>query len=185
LIIDIAPFANGTVPAAQSAAAAALGEYVKGCYGATPVAKLSSNETRGYNFTIKPPAMPLRGGGGGDSPGATTAVGSNVIDRVQIREDQSQGQFIRTFKLSAVVVANGGRSSSKQVVILCPTRASSIGNKYICMLPAPIQIASLTLEVTTAIGGTPGITQFAAFRCSDVAAAIDERWERTAVTAAR
>jgi hypothetical protein len=172
---------------------------------------MNSSETKtGYNFTIAPTSTPSAGveyvhgeGQAGRSlrvPPTTTANrttisttpssansgrgrrgGSNAIDRVQIREDQSQGQFIRRFLLKAVVITtveNGDGSDddgsgSKTVEVLCPTRASSIGNKYICVLPAPIQIASLTLEVTEAVGGTPRITQFAAFKCSELAAAID------------
>jgi hypothetical protein len=129
----------------------------------------SNGRTTGYRFTITP------------------ASGANAIDRVQIREDQSQGQFIRQFKLSATVNVssaaarsvgsgnNDGSEGKNTVQVLCPTRASSIGNKYICVLPALVRIASLTLEVTEAVGGIPSIKQFSAFKCSDLAARIDVR----------
>ena len=78
----------------------------------------------------------------------------------------------------AFAVVAGDGSSSDAVEILCPQRASSIGNKYICALTAPMTIASLSLQVTEAVGGTPAIDQFSAFRCAGVAAAIDARWAR-------
>lgn len=120
-----------------------------------------------------------------------------MVDRVQIREDQCNGQLIRGFKLTAVVIPNDdvedaggdttrttrtGQNGSRDernggkvaytTVILCPARATSVGNKYICVLPAPIRVASITLQVT-AEGGMPAITQFDAFMCSDLIAALD------------
>jgi hypothetical protein len=160
LIIDIAPFPNGSVPAAQVAAAAALGRFKKGCYGGTPVA--SGSGSGSAPITIKPSTA----GGLGSNVGA-------MIDRVQICEDISQGQIVRRFTLSAQL-GNGSR------VPLCPQRGgSSIGSKYICVLPAPLRVTSLAMAVTAAEGGTPRITQFAAFSCDSLAAEIDRGWVAT------
>ena len=149
LIIDIAPFPNGSVPAEQVAAATALGKFKTGCYGGIPVA--SGSGSGSAPITIK-----------------TSSGAADAIDRVQIREDISSGQIVRAFTLTALL----GNGTS---VPLCPERGgSSIGAKYICVMPAPLQVKSLTLTVTAAKGGTAKIAQFAAFSCSSLAAEIDE-----------
>ena len=152
LIIDIAPFPNGSVPAEQVAAAAALGKFKSGCYGGKPVARgfgTSSNP-----ITIKPEREEV-------------AV---AIDRVQIREDLSQGQIVRNFTLTAVL--DDGSTSP-----LCPDRGgTSIGNRYICAMKAPLQVRSLTLTISVAKGGTAKITDFAAFSCGALAKEIDASW---------
>eukprot|EP01048_Picozoa_sp_COSAG05_P009315 COSAG05_NODE_757_length_7492_cov_8.402543_2_plen_170_part_00 len=156
LIIDIAPFPNGSVPAEQVAAAAALGKFRTGCYGGTPVASGSGS---GLNpITIKPAVS------------GSTAAAAAAIDRVQIREDLSQGQIVRNFTLTALL-ANGSKAA------LCPDRGgTSIGSKYICVMPSALEVKSLSLTVTVAKGGTPKITQFAAFSCASLAAEIDASW---------
>ena len=157
LIIDIAPYPNGSVPAEQVAAAAALGKFKRGCYGGTPVASSSGAGT------IKP-----------------SQSGGASVDRVQVREDLANGQNVRNFTLVAKL-ANGGGSA----VPLCPDRGgSSIGSKYICVLKAPIKVESLTLTVTAAVGGgsteAAKITQFAAFSCDALAREIDAEWAASA-----
>ena len=88
---------------------------------------------------------------------------------MQIREDQSRGQVVRRFRLTATQ-ADGTK------VALCPEKASSLGNKFICALRTPLTLAELSLSVTAAEGGTPRIAQFAAFRCGQLAAEIDAVW---------
>ena len=144
LIIDIAPFPNGTVPGEQAAAAAAMGAFVRGCYGA-PIASASGS----YKI-----ALPLGG--------------ATALDRVQLREDQSKGQLVRNFTVTATL-ADGSTAP------LC-AGGTSIGNKFICVLPAPISATSLAFEATGVEGGDPTIAQFAAFSCGKLAAEIDERW---------
>ena len=198
MLIDMAPFPNGSIPAAQSEAAATLGAYVRGCYGAPPVATMGRNQSAnmtGYTYTIRPNST---SDGDADGRGGGESGSNNVVDRVQIREDQRNGQLIRGFKLTAVVIPNDGAEDgggdttrttrtgengsrdgrnggivAHTTVILCPTRATSVGNKYICVLPAPLRVASITLQVTAAEGGMPAITQFDAFMCSDLIAALD------------
>ena len=153
LIIDFAPFPNGSLPASQVAAAEALGRYKRGCYGGTPVAS---------------------GSGSGSGPIVIKPVSgvAAAVDRVQIREDQSRGQIVRSFSLTAQL-------SNGSTVPLCPERGgSSIGNKYICVLPPPgLQVKRLSLTVTSAAEGAMAtITQFAAFSCGGLAQEIDESW---------
>ena len=154
LIISIGPFANGSVPPDQAAAATALGEYIRRCYGAGKAVASGASSSDATNRTITiAPAKPAE------------------IDRVQIREDQSQGQLVRGFRLTAKL-ANG------TTTVLCPRKTTSIGNKFICSLDAPLVVERLSLTLTGAAAGTtPRITQFAAFRCADVADEIDAAWE--------
>ena len=110
LIISIGPFANGSVPPDQVAAAAALGAYIRRCYGAENAVASGASTAGSTNktITIAPPQP-------------------SEVDRIQIREDQSKGQLVRHFRLTATL-ANG------TLVVLCPQKASSIGNKFICVL---------------------------------------------------
>ena len=161
LIIDIAPFPNGSVPAPQVAAAQALGKYVTGCYG-------------------KPVAT-----GNGSATTITIQVGGASVDRVQIREDQSQGQRVRAFKLTATPAGSDGAATN--VPLQCHsctasgctsvrTELSSIGNKFICILSTPQKMASITLEVTES-EGTPVISELSTFGgCGALGSAIDAKW---------
>ena len=98
LIISIGPFANGSVPPDQAAAATALGEYIRRCYGAGKAVASGASSSDATNRTITiAPAKPAE------------------IDRVQIREDQSQGQLVRGFRLTAKL-ANG------TTTVLCPRK---------------------------------------------------------------
>eukprot|EP01049_Picozoa_sp_SAG25_P008246 SAG25_NODE_728_length_5697_cov_2.400322_2_plen_202_part_00 len=150
LIINIGPFANGSVPPDQVAAATTLGTYVRHCYdpGKAVASGASKVGTSNASVTIAPPKP-------------------TAVDRVQIREEQSRGQLVREFELTATL-ANGTN------VVLCPDRASSIGNKFICVMEAPLVVASLSLSVKAAVAGTtPRINQFAAFYCSEVVRELD------------
>jgi len=158
LIISIGPFANGSVPPDQAAAAKALGTYVRRCYSAlNTVASSPPGSASNKTLTIVP-AVP------------------SAVDRIQIREDQSKGQLVRHFKLTATLT-NG------TTAVLCPHKTSSIGNKFICVLGAPLNVTSLSLSLLAAAAGAASarITQFAAFRCGDIADEIDVAWDGSAV----
>ncbi len=148
LIIDIAPFPNGTVPAAQVAAATGLGDYVRACY-TTPLASGSGS----YTVTLYLGAQPVS------------------LDRVQLREDQSKGQLVRAFTVTATL-ADGS------TVPLC-AGGTSIGNKYICILDTPVAATALVFNATSA-AAAPTITQFAAFSCGTLAREADAKWEAKA-----
>ena len=169
-LIDIAPFANGSVPAEQLAAATSLGEYVRGCYGSTPVASANSSAlSDAWSTTIRP-----RSGSNG------------TIDRIQLREDQSKGgQRVRGFTLTATL--QNGTSTQ-----LCagwndwvrggPNPTIAIGNKYICGFKTPIAITQITLSVTATVDGQPpAVSQFAAFRCLPLLSEIEDRWSKAHV----
>ena len=147
LIIDIAPFPNGSVPSAQRAAATTLGKFVRGCYGQPPLASASGSSS---TITVKP------------SSAAT-------IDRVMIREDQSKGERVRSFSLTAAL-ADGSRAP------LCTARGGkSVGNMFICVLHKSMRVTSITLEITEA-ADVPHISQLALFSCSALAEEIDGEW---------
>eukprot|EP01052_Picozoa_sp_SAG31_P037552 SAG31_NODE_4867_length_2899_cov_1.889643_3_plen_204_part_00 len=164
LIIDIAPFPNGSVPAPQVVAAQALGKYVKGCYG-------------------KPIAT-----GNGSASTITIQVGGASVDRVQIREDQSQGQRVHAFKLTATPAGSDAVVSVPLQCHSCSrfgcngvrTTLSSIGNKFICILNKPQKMASITLEVTKS-DGRPVVSELSAFGgCGALGNAIDLEWAAVA-----
>ncbi len=112
IIVDIAPFPNGTVPPAQVQAAASLGSYLQQCYKAPPVATGSGS---GYNLTIAPP-----------SPAA--------VDRVVLAEDLTLGQRIRAYTVTAtltngtiVQLSSGTSVGSKKIDVLSsPVTVSSV-----------------------------------------------------------
>ena len=146
IIVDFAPMPDGSLPPAQVAAAAALGNFVAACYGA-PIVQTSGNASV---LTLMPSA-PV------------------TVDRVLVSEDQRTGQLVRAFVVTATL-ANG---SAVELA-----RGTSIGNKFIAVLPAPVAgVAALTLNVTAlaamAPTPTPIIKAFAAFACD--AAAEEQR----------
>jgi hypothetical protein len=149
LIIDIAPFPNGTVPPEQIQAAQTLGDFIRGCYQAPPVATGSGLGV--WNVTIVP------------SSGQPASV-----DRLVSREDQmTGGQRIRGYTISATL-PNG---TTVQLA-----SGSSIGNKRIDVLSSPLTVASLTLTITSA-RDTPLVASFSAFACSSLIEELDARWD--------
>jgi len=135
---------NGTlVGTAQDAALRGLGAYITGCYG-TPIAQTSG---RGLSFAVMPSA-PV------------------AIDRVVLSEDQTTGQRVRAWALSATL-ADGST---------VPLGAGqSIGNKRIVVLPQELRVALVTLDIGSAVG-TPVLANMAIFGgCGVLAAALDAR----------
>lgn len=112
---------NGTLAGtAQAAALAGLGAYVTGCYG-SPVASTSGP---GPLLSVMP-----------SSPVA--------IDRVSASEDQSTGQLVRSWVLTALLPDG----TQQQLAA-----GESIGNKRIVVLEAPVTVSMVTLNVTSAAG---------------------------------
>lgn len=143
LIIDFAPMPDGSVPAEQVAAAKALGDFVSACYG-NPIVQGSGNQTL---ITLMPSA-PVD------------------VDRVLVAEDQTFGQLVRAFVVTALL-ANGSHVTL--------TSGTSVGNKFIAVLPQPATVAMLTLNVTALASRStlpyPVIRAFAAFSCDAAAEA--------------
>jgi len=152
LIVDIAPVANGSVPAAQLAAASGLGTFVAECYSVPIVQGSGSGQ---LVITLMPSA-------------------AAQVDRVLVQEDIRRGQLVRGFEVTALLPGGG-----QQLLASGP----SVGHKFIAVLPAPVTVAQLTLNITLlaplAPGGAPFISNFAAFGCGALAAEADARWARS------
>ena len=132
LELDFAIDRTGKVAPLHEARYREFGAWITSCYG-TPVAE----------------TMPTNG-----SSEVTLALPAGaVIDRVQIREDQSQGQRVRSFQVEVQV------GSAWQPFIT----GTGVGNRYIGVAPANVTGASaLRLTVTGSIA-PPQLAQFAAF----------------------
>ena len=144
LIIDFAPQPSGVIPPAQVATAAALGTYITSCYSA-PIVQTSGN---GALILTLMPSAPV------------------PMDRIVVREDQSRGQQVRAFTIAAQL----GDGST----VVVTASGSSIGNKFIQVLPQPLTVAMLTLNITAIaspapVAGGPFISDFSAYACSALA----------------
>ena len=151
LIIDIAPFPNGTVPAAQAAAAASLGSFVTACYSA-PLLQGSGNTTL---ITLMP-SMPI------------------AIDRVLIQEDIRLGQLVRGFVLSARL-----QDGSSQTLFSGPSIGNKFISVLATPLTVASVTLNITAIAELAPSSAPYITNFALFSCSSLAAESDAAWAAT------
>ena len=148
IIVDIAPYPNGTVPAEQVQAAALLGQYITNCYKSTPLASVTNVSS--YTVTLTP------------SQGT-----SMTIDRLIVAEDQlAGGQRIRAYTITGLL-SNGNTVSLSS--------GQSVGNKRIDILSSPVTVTSVTLNVTTAIN-TPIIRYFQTRACASMGDEIDQQW---------
>jgi alpha-L-fucosidase len=146
-IIDFAPFPNGTIPADQQFASHLLGEYVRKCYKSKPIAgAFNINSTH----VILP--IPERA----------------LFDRIVIREDQTNGQNIRLYKVTALT------SDNSEITI---SSGTSVGNRKIDVLNYrsmyPFSQVSLIIEETV---DTPAIVEFSIRSCSAIASEHDQKW---------
>lgn len=134
-LIGVAIPPNATlVGTAQAAAMAQFGAFVKACYGA-PIAATSGS---GAVLTVMP-----------SSPVA--------IDRIVLSEDQTTGQRIREWALTA-------RLSDGSQVALAAGR--SIGNKRIVVI-VPTTVSMVVFNASVAIG-VPVIRDFSIYSCDDL-----------------
>jgi len=147
----MAPAPDGSLPADQAAAAQTLGQFVRGCYGA-PIANTS--------------------GSGADSYTLAVPTGAAAIDRIVVAEDQSYGQLIRAFSLSAQLT-NG--------TVVSLFNGTSVGNKYTHILATGLPLASVTVSVTKLAAlspkGSPFIRNFSVHSCNSLVAQLDAEWE--------
>jgi alpha-L-fucosidase len=149
LIVDIAPYPNGTVPAAQAAAASALGAFVAACYNA-PIVQGSGN---GQRVITLMPSVAL------------------AIDRVVVQEDIRSGQLVRAFELSALLpggatqlLASGTSIGHKFIAVLAaPVTVAQVTINF-------------TAVAALAPSGAPFISNFAVFSCDSLAAEADAAW---------
>lgn len=101
-------------------------------------------------------------------------TGSPLVDRVVVAEDQTKGQLIRNFTLTGML------TNGSSVLI---TNGTSVGNKYIAIMPQALPLQAVQLNVTRITplspSGAPFIRNFALHGCSDLAEALDEDWAQT------
>lgn len=144
LIIDFAPKPDGSLPPEQVANAKALGDYVSACYGA-PIVQGSGQD---MTITLNPSA-PV------------------TMDRLQVREDLTNGQLIRGFSLTGMF-ANG--------TVANIFTGSSVGNKFIVVFQ-PLTLASITLNITglAITAKNPFVKDFSAYSCEGVGQSINDR----------
>lgn len=143
MLIGLAIPPNGTVAGtAQAQALSTLGAYISGCFG-SPIAQTSGT---GLTFSVMPSA----------------AV---TIDRVTIAEDQTTGQRVRAWNVSAML-ANGTTVSVGAGL--------SVGNKRIIAFPELSAVSMVTLTIAEAIA-TPVIRMFAIYGgCNALAKELDK-----------
>jgi len=129
LLMDLAPDATGLVPPDAVQRYADLGDWINKCYGKS----LAQTNGTGNKIVLQFPSM--------------------AVDRVLIQEDQSQGQRVRNYQISANV--NG------QLKVV--STGSSIGNKRIQLFTS-VTTDQLELDITQS-KDTPIISNFAAYKC--------------------
>ena len=123
-LIGIAVPPNGTMAgSAQAAALAGLGAYVSACYGAPIV---SASDVNATTITLSPSAPVL-------------------VGRVVVQEDQSLGQLVRGFTVTARL-ADGSSALLDS--------GPSVGNKKIGVVrPARPGVVAVTLNYTSWVAG--------------------------------
>jgi len=154
VIIGFAPFPNGTIPMDQQIAASTLGKFIQQCYESTPIGNTS------YTTDSTIIAYP-------------SSSNNNIIDRIMIREDLTYGQRIRSFTIHAELT-NGTIIDILQWVNLVGT---AIGNKFIVILPEPIPVQSVTVNINMAIG-TSYIRMVTLLSCNSIAKELDDQWNQ-------
>jgi hypothetical protein len=74
-----------------------------------------------------------------------------------LREDQSQGQRIRTWALGEISTLSDG-------AVLQLGNGTSVGNRKVALFKAPVTVAGLKLTVTTAGGAPPVLSLFGVYK---------------------
>jgi len=131
----------GLVSETHAARYRELGAWIMSCYG-TPLAQLASYaapKAVGGVYTFTLPEV------------------SGTIDRAVLREDQSQGQRIRTWTLEEIPALDG--AAPPQLL----GNGTSIGNRKVVLFKAPVTVAGLKLTVTTA-GVVPALKLFGVYK---------------------
>ena len=118
------------------------------------------------SYVSKCYSAPIVAGSGNESVITLMPSGPVAIDRVLVAEDQRFGQLIRAFAVTATL--SDGTTATL-------TTGSSVGNKFIAVLPKPETVTSVTLNVTAiaaqAATTFPVIKNFAVFACDALAEA--------------
>ena len=121
LELDLAPDRSGLVPANQTQRLQELGDFIRSCYG-KPAAtgKVDTSEKGIYRIEYAKPVE---------------------MDRVQLMEDQTDGQVIRSYNVYARLA---GASNQWQLL----SQGKSIGHKRIDLLDKKYSITELMVNTT-------------------------------------
>ena len=135
-LLGISPAPNGTVAPQHAALLAQLGAFLRGCYGSAPAAAgaMAAGATQ---LTVAP-------AGGG----------SARVNRLRLREDQTDGQLVRAYNVTAALAGGGS------IVV---AHGTSVGAGKIDIFEQAVEAASLTLVTDAAPRGL----QLDVFFCED------------------
>ena len=132
LLLNIAPNSSGLVPDVARGIYKKFGDWIASCFG-TVVAKTAGTR---YSFTLN--------------------VKPTEISKVSIREDQSGGELVTKFGISA--------TTTDGIAHPVFTSGQSIGNRFILDLRQPLRVVTVTLKILEA-HGTPTISDFSIYEC--------------------
>jgi alpha-L-fucosidase len=144
LEMDFAPTPEGLIAPDQVKRYKEFGDWIRACYEGPgllgrvehPLGRAPAGDTQ--LLTFDPPAM---------------------IDRVVVREDQTEGQAIRAWEVHAQALRGGAWSKI--------ANGTSMGNKWIKLLDENITVCGLKTVVTaTASGGTAKLRALSGHRCA-------------------
>ncbi len=123
LELDLSPGRDGLVPAAHVARHKELGDFIKSCYGkpASPAKVIKECGAGAYGMKF-------------DSPTA--------IDRIQLMEDQTDGQVIRAYSVYAKLA--GVDKASWALV----SNGTSVGHKKIDIFDDVINVTAIKVNST-------------------------------------
>ena len=150
LMMDFSPTAEGIISPKHAARYAEFGAWRRGCYGTgSPGMVGIAEHSRGSE----------------DASGIQTVTfgGPRVIDRVVVREDQTQGQTIWAWDVEAQLPSSGqGQSSWTRIA-----NGTSMGNKWIVLLEKNLTVSAIRAVATATAPGTAArIRSTSAHLCS-------------------
>lgn len=151
-LLGLSPAPNGTLAPQHVALAEQLGAWLRGCYGAAPAA--AGAMAPGATALV----VPVAGAGG---------AGHAIVDRVRLREDQTQGQIVRAYNISATLVGGGS---------LLVASGSSVGAGKIDRFAQAVDATSLLLVTDAAPLGLSSRPSTAPIR-EENCAQLQVHWE--------
>jgi len=146
LMMDLAPNRDGLVDPRHMARYRQLGNFVRSCYGA-PLAGRSAAGS-GYSFTVDY-----------DLP--------TVVDRSVVQEDQSIGQVIRLYSVSALLAEDSDLGKAGTWVKVAT--GQSVGSKWINLFTEAVTVSSLRLDIQSA-AALPMVAAFGGYLCDSLPA---------------
>ncbi len=118
-MLDFAPGPDGSLPAHAVARYKQFGDWIRQCYGKAVASTSGSGVT--YTALLPPDVM---------------------VDRAVIQEDQTSGEHVRLYEISAMVGGKWVQMSS----------GSSVGNKRIDVWARAVAATQVRLTITNFVG---------------------------------